>query len=93
MPGGATGHDLTGAGYSARPQLARPATVHPRRAGSWAGPAGRNQRPAGRNQRSGTSTTRVPQFCLPSVVWLDLAGMYSVASHAASDPVAGTAKE
>jgi hypothetical protein len=26
--------------------------------------------------------TRVPQFRIPVVVWLDLGGMYSVASHA-----------
>ena len=41
---------------------------------------------------SGTWMTRVPQFCWPSVVWLDFAGMYSVASHAES-PAPGTAKE
>jgi hypothetical protein len=69
------------------------------------GPARRGRPAAGRivsqadwsgrpeNQPSGTSTTRVPQFCCPSVVWLDLGGTYSVDSHAASDPVAGTAKE
>ena len=44
-------------------------------------------------QGSGTSKTRVPQFCFPSVVWLDLRGMYSVASHAECDVSLGTAKE
>jgi hypothetical protein len=37
--------------------------------------------------------TRVPQFRTPVVVWLDLGGMYSVASHAESDASSGTAKE
>ena len=37
--------------------------------------------------------TRVPQFAALLVVWLDLGGMYSVASHAASEVSSGTAKE
>jgi hypothetical protein len=37
--------------------------------------------------------TRVPQFRIPVVVWLDLGGMYSVASHAESDVSSGTANE
>jgi hypothetical protein len=37
--------------------------------------------------------TRVPQFRIPFVVWLDLGGMYSVASHAESDVPSGTANE
>src|ERR1700742_1125199 len=44
-------------------------------------------------QPSGTSKTRVPQLRAPVVVWLDLGGMYSVASHAESDASSGTAKE
>jgi hypothetical protein len=44
-------------------------------------------------QGSGTSSTRVPQFCCPVVVWLDLGGMYSVASQAAWAELSGTAKE
>ena len=37
--------------------------------------------------------TRVPQFRIPVVVWLDLGGMYSVASHAESYVLSGTANE
>jgi hypothetical protein len=44
-------------------------------------------------QPSWTSKTRVPQLRVPVVVWLDLGGMYSVASHAESDVSSGTAKE
>src|ERR1700730_3791646 len=53
---------------------------------------GQLQDPADR-QPSGTWMTRVPQFRTPVVVWLDLGGMYSVASHAESDASSGTAKE
>jgi hypothetical protein len=44
-------------------------------------------------QGSGTLKTRVPQFCCPLVVWLDLGGMYSVASQAECDVSLGTANE
>ena len=44
-------------------------------------------------QPSGTLMTRVPQFRILVVVWLDLGGMYSVASHAESDVPSGTANE
>ena len=37
--------------------------------------------------------TRVPQFRILVVVWLDFGGMYSVASHAESDLLSGTANE
>jgi len=37
--------------------------------------------------------TRVPHGRLRFVVWLDLGGMYSVASHAASVLLSGTANE
>ena len=47
----------------------------------------------GDRQPSGTSKRRVPQLRVPVVVWLDLGGMYSVASHAESEVSSGTAKE
>jgi len=76
-----------------------------RRPGQWRGPQPHRAHPeAGREspgrrrvpldpQPSGTSKTRVPQLRAPVVVWLDLGGMYSVASHAESDASSGTAKE
>jgi hypothetical protein len=48
---------------------------------------------AGSCQPSGTLKTRVPQLRSLLVVWLDLGGTYSVASHAESDLSSGTAKE
>ena len=57
-----------------------------------ASPPGRRRGAAG-PQPSWTSKTRVPQLRAPVVVWLDLGGMYSVASHAESDVSSGTAKE
>jgi hypothetical protein len=60
--------------------------------GPGASPRGRRRGAAG-PQPSGTSKTRVPQLRVPVVVWLDLGGMYSVASHAESDVSSGTAKE
>ena len=63
---------------------------------TWAAGAGGNLAGTGlgpRRQGSGTSSTRVPQFCCPFVVWLDLGGMYSVASQASCAEESGTANE
>lgn len=66
-------------GVRVRPRLSAASPGH------YAGPADR--------QPSGISKTRVPQLRARVVVWLDLGGTYSVASHAESDVSSGTAKE